>query len=173
MKVFDVKNPAGFTARYVCTGKCADTGGFIFADPMMHNGEDTFVLHPGVSDKQGWVWSQVRNYRGDFMALLRPSRVKPFLRKTESDHKHDLWSQVGGVREVPTPFGNIDLLTDTVLYEVKLASNWKSALGQLLAYGEFYPRHTKVLVVFGCISFDTERIRTFLSKFDVKLHILD
>jgi len=52
-------------------------------------------------------------------------------------------------REVKTPIGNIDILTPTILIEVKKAKKWKDAIGQLLGYGKYYPQHQKYLYLFG------------------------
>ncbi len=49
-----------------------------------------------------------------------------------------------------TPVGIIDILTDTELIEIKAWSNWKSALGQVFAYGHYYPNHMKRIHFFGC-----------------------
>lgn len=53
-------------------------------------------------------------------------------------------------REVKTPVGFIDLLTDTKLIEVKRLTDWKHAVGQLLCYSRFYPDHELWLYLFDC-----------------------
>ena len=60
-------------------------------------------------------------------------------------------------REVPTLAGNIDLLTERELIEVKSVKSWKCAVGQVLIYGQFYPTHQKRIHVFG------EASRSYLS----------
>jgi hypothetical protein len=60
-----------------------------------------------------------------------------------------LHSQLGGLREVQTPAGRIDLLTETEVLEVKNVRAWKAAMGQVLAYSGFYPEHRKRLHLFG------------------------
>lgn len=52
-------------------------------------------------------------------------------------------------REVATPVGYIDVLTDTTLYEAKHWSNIKHAVGQILFYGYYYPRPQYVIIVFA------------------------
>jgi hypothetical protein len=52
-------------------------------------------------------------------------------------------------REVSTPVGYIDVLTDDILYEAKHWSGIKHALGQILFYGHYYPRPQLVIVVFA------------------------
>ena len=55
----------------------------------------------------------------------------------------------GGKREVHTPVGYIDLLTDTEILECKLAKDWKGAIGQVISYHRFYPDREKALYLFG------------------------
>lgn len=64
-----------------------------------------------------------------------------------------LQSQLGGLIEVSTPAGRIDLLTDTEIIEIKRFGDWKAALGQILIYSGFYPEHRKRIHLFG---FQTE-----------------
>jgi hypothetical protein len=59
-----------------------------------------------------------------------------------------LHEKLGGSKEVKTPLGRIDLLTDSEIIEIKLFKNWKSALGQVLVYAKFYPSHQKRLYLF-------------------------
>jgi len=64
-----------------------------------------------------------------------------------------LQKQLGGVIEQKTRHGFIDLLTDDVVFEIKKASEWKHALGQVIAYGCDYPAKRKALVLFDSSSF--------------------
>ncbi|MBE9018895.1 hypothetical protein C7Y66_11005 [Chroococcidiopsis sp. CCALA 051] len=63
-----------------------------------------------------------------------------------------LHAELGGLVEVITPAGRIDLLTDTEIIEVKAVKDWKAALGQILVYSGFYPQHQKRLHLFGTAS---------------------
>ena len=63
--------------------------------------------------------------------------------------QQSLLSRKGGQIEVSTPVGNIDLLTNSEVIEIKDKSNWKSALGQVIAYGYYYPSHQKTICLFG------------------------
>jgi len=51
--------------------------------------------------------------------------------------------------EVETPVGRIDLLTSNKIIEIKTASNWKNAIGQILCYGVFFPSHERWLYLFS------------------------
>ena len=53
--------------------------------------------------------------------------------------RDQLHQELGGLTEVKIAVGRIDLLTNTEVIEVKQVNDWKSALGQVLAYAAFYP----------------------------------
>ena len=55
---------------------------------------------------------------------------------------------LGGLTEVYTPVGRIDILTDSELIEIKWANNWKEGVGQLLTYSHYYPQHKRRLHIF-------------------------
>ncbi len=54
-------------------------------------------------------------------------------------------------REVQTPCGYIDIVSDTwnVIAEVKAVAGWKHALGQVLVYANYYPEMAPTLILFG------------------------
>jgi hypothetical protein len=72
--------------------------------------------------------------------------------------------------EVETPVGFIDLLTDTKLIEIKVAADWKHAIGQLLCYSVFYPDHEMWLYSFD--STDDELIDQICSKYRIQVRRL-
>jgi hypothetical protein len=87
----------------------------------------------------------------------------------ESQIRDRLKSQLGGLTEVKTAAGRIDLLTETEIIEVKRVGEWKSGLGQLLVYSGFYPEHQKRLYLFGSAK-DEKQIPTIANSclaFDV------
>ena len=53
-----------------------------------------------------------------------------------------------GIVEVETLAGFIDVLTDTKIIEVKTFCNWKHALGQVQAYGHYYPAKEQWIYLF-------------------------
>jgi hypothetical protein len=69
--------------------------------------------------------------------------------KTEMSCKNLLAAKLKGQTEVITPVGNIDILTNSEVIEVKNIRGWKSAIGQVIAYGSFYPLHSKRIHLFG------------------------
>lgn len=64
----------------------------------------------------------------------------------EKDIQSKLKHKLNGQIEIPTPFGDIDLLTDTKIIEIKTYENWKHALGQILVYSECYPDKKNVYI---------------------------
>ena len=80
------------------------------------------------------------------------SKVKRTGLKNEAYYQLKLYEKHKGELEVKTPVGNIDLLTKDKLFEIKSYESWKSAIGQLLSYGMFYPNHRKVMVLFNKMS---------------------
>ncbi len=68
---------------------------------------------------------------------------------TEQQIRERLHQELGGLKEVPTPAGRIDLLTDKEIIEIKTVSDWKAAIGQVVAYSGFYPEHRKRIHLFG------------------------
>jgi hypothetical protein len=60
-----------------------------------------------------------------------------------------------GRREVVCHSGKIDILTPTLIIEIKVAHKWKEGIGQLIAYSREYPKHSKYLYLFGNIPLKT------------------
>jgi hypothetical protein len=79
----------------------------------------------------------------------RPARSAAAPTVKERDISDLLAKHECGKREVHTPSGYIDVLTDKHVYEVKIASKWKAAMGQVLAYKTYYPRHKPRLYLYG------------------------
>lgn len=77
-----------------------------------------------------------------------------------------LQSQLGGLTEVVTAVGRIDVLTKTEVIEVKRVKDWKSALGQVLAYSSLYPNHGKRIHLFGK-SKPSDEVTQVCSQMDV------
>lgn len=87
----------------------------------------------------------------------------------EKEIQERMQKMFGGQREVHTPVGFIDLLTDTQLYESKRANGWKGAIGQLLSYGKFYPNHELVLYLFGDVPSNLKECANLCKTHNVKL----
>jgi hypothetical protein len=89
----------------------------------------------------------------------------------EKELQRKLQKQLNAQIEVETPVGYADLLTDTEIIEIKEITNWKSALGQILSYGSFYPTHQKSLYLFNASEpkIDTTEIERICGLYDVKV----
>lgn len=87
----------------------------------------------------------------------------------EKDIQVKMQRMFGGQREVHTPVGYIDLLTDTQLIESKRANGWKGALGQVLSYGKFYPNHELVLYLFGDFPGNLKECASLCKTHNIKL----
>lgn len=85
-------------------------------------------------------------------ALLKPVVYKEeevSNRVRECSVRDALASFVGGEIEVRTPSGDIDVLSDTEVIEVKYYRQWKGGVGQVLAYGSHFPLLAKRLHLFA------------------------
>jgi hypothetical protein len=99
------------------------------------------------------------------LSLSRVPRSEGFPEKL---HQIQLCEQLGGEMEVSAAFGQIDILTDTELIEVKHYYQWKSAVGQLLAYSQSYPDRIKRLHLFDVPNpRRLDPIRAFCDAFDI------
>lgn len=79
--------------------------------------------------------------------------------ETEEYFQSLLADHLFGEREVQTPSGFIDVLTNEYIIEVKNCIDWKYAIGQLLVYSAYYPSRTKMLYIFGE---ETEKYRKLI-----------
>jgi hypothetical protein len=84
----------------------------------------------------------------DIPVFLGNRKPKPLT--TEKSIQNKLKDQLGGETEVLTTDGRIDLLTSLEIIEIKHVKAWKSAIGQVLIYGNSYPSHSKRIHLFGC-----------------------
>lgn len=74
------------------------------------------------------------------------------------------------VVEVNTPVGKIDILTDHEIIEIKNVSAWKSAVGQILIYGHYYPNHQKRIHLFGkCSPNIKQLIQLHCDQFNIQV----
>lgn len=98
------------------------------------------------------------------------SSVKKTSKQDERKIQLRLAKEMQGQIEVNTIVGNIDLLTDTEIIEIKRWSEWKTALGQILAYSRYYPDKTKRIHLFGTFPADkAQLINEHLNSFGVVL----
>jgi hypothetical protein len=99
-----------------------------------------------------WIeeWKQFNNNKiiyNNEIYNLKPD----YLLQKEKEIQLKLQNQLGGEIEieVETESGFIDLLTEKEIIEIKNGKNWKHALGQILIYSLEYPKHAKIIHLFG------------------------
>jgi predicted house-cleaning noncanonical NTP pyrophosphatase (MazG superfamily) len=88
----------------------------------------------------------------DINGQKQEKSVTPIATGSEAEYRDRLAAKLGGETEVFTPVGRIDILTQSEVIEVKIAKNWKSALGQVKSYGKFYPKHRLRIHLFGSLT---------------------
>ena len=54
--------------------------------------------------------------------------------------------------EVSTATGKIDILTPSKVIEVKNVRQYKHAIGQVVSYSHYYPKHERCVYLFGKVS---------------------
>lgn len=67
-------------------------------------------------------------------------------------HIEKLATILEGKTEVSFECGNIDILTEGEIVEVKTNINWKTGIGNLIVSKLYFPNHTPILYLFGDIS---------------------
>lgn len=68
---------------------------------------------------------------------------------SEKEFRDALARITQGEIEWGTPAGSIDVFTKDEVVEIKYYKNWKNGVGQVKAYGEYYPSHQKRLHLFA------------------------
>lgn len=86
--------------------------------------------------------------------------------------KEKLARKLGGKKDVNTTIGFIDILTDDEVIEVEGAENWQRALGKILSYEEYYPRHQKTIYLFGELGAKEEIIWRVCTKYNIEVILL-
>lgn len=70
-----------------------------------------------------------------------------------------LAAQIPGSQiEVPTSSGRIDILTPSKVIEVKNVRQYKHAIGQVVSYSHYYPKHERCVYLFGKVSEKQRRL---------------
>jgi hypothetical protein len=88
----------------------------------------------------------------------------------EKEVRNRLAKHENGQIEVQTPIGFIDVLTVSEIIEVKDFKDWKSAIGQVMTYGVFFPKNKKRIHLFGNIGrTNLEKVAYVCKKLSVRL----
>jgi len=95
-----------------------------------------------------WVHPHIAKDLKRWLSL--PNKDSAKLKGVEEHRiRNRLHRELGGNVEVDTPAGKIDLLTPSEVIEVKALKSWKTAIGQVIVYGRYYPHHQKRIHLFG------------------------
>ena len=92
----------------------------------------------------------------------------------EQKIRDELCVKLNGKKEVKTDVGYVDILTDDTIIEIKHISNWKHALGQVLAYSHELPTYKKKIYLFGennKVSIDA--VKNVLDEYDIELEKIE
>ena len=136
--------------------------------PLIATNISSWISSEFAVDVSFWIeeWRMINN--NDEIYKTKINNLTPDSNNTvEKEIKFRLQKELGGLIEVETIDGFIDLLTDTEIIEIKTGENWKHALGQILVYSTYYPDHTKRIHLFD-IKPD-ENIESMCNKFNVSI----
>jgi hypothetical protein len=95
------------------------------------------------------VRGAIRNFINQLNGKVPEPVISDPVKGTEAWYRDRLADKLNGKIEVQTEAGRIDILTASEVIEVKNASGWKSAIGQIKSYGRYYPRHKMRVHLFG------------------------
>lgn len=134
--------------------------------PIAHWVSPIFALKISI-----WIeeWKSYENNNETYWNEI--SKIKPSKNnQKELKIKNKLNRSLKGETEVETSHGLIDILTENEIIEIKTSKLYKHALGQILAYGVYYPNHQKVIYLFDLqCDFNLKKVRRFYQKYDVEL----
>jgi hypothetical protein len=113
--------------------------------------------------------AEMQNWRNGGLASAPKTKRKV---DVEVWYRDTLQALVGGECEVKlSPKDIADVVTDTVIYEVKAMRNWERAIGQLARYQSHAPSKTKAMVLFGTTKKITiEEIATIAATTNVAVY---
>ena len=114
-----------------------------------------------------WIeeWKLQQNNKEKYHYELKNLKSDNCNEQIEKKIQSILYEKHGGKIEVETEYGYIDLLTDTEIIEIKNGENWKHGMGQIIVYGEYYPKHQKRLHLFD-ININN-KINEICKKYDI------
>lgn len=99
---------------------------------------------------QKLVRGVIRNFINQLNGIVVEPEINDPLEGTEAWYRDKLARESRGRTEVHIDkVGRIDILTETEIIEVKNTKGWKSAIGQIKSYGQYYPKHKMRIHLFG------------------------
>jgi hypothetical protein len=148
------------------------SGGFergTFAHPRVALNVAQWVSIAFEIEVSRWIeeWRDYKDNDTRYRTSLNSIQPEDCNAHIERDIQHRLQKDVGGEIEVETTIGYIDLLTDTMLIEIKEASQWKHGLGQVLCYSNYESRDSYRLHLFGELPVSKKDIENTCGRFGV------
>jgi len=99
---------------------------------------------------QKLVRAAIRDFINQLNGIVIEPEINTPVKGTEAWYRDKLARELGGKTEVYIDkVGRIDVLTNTEIIEVKNTKGWKSAIGQIKSYGQYYPKHKMRVHLFG------------------------
>jgi len=99
---------------------------------------------------QKLVRGAIRDFINQVNGIVIEPEINTPVKGTEAWYRDKLAGELGGKTEVfIDKVGRIDVLTNTEIIEVKNTKGWKSAIGQIKSYGQYYPKHKMRVHLFG------------------------
>lgn len=99
---------------------------------------------------QKLVRGVIRNFINQLNGIVVEPEINAPLEGTEAWYRDKLARELEGKTEVHIDkVGRVDILTKTEIIEVKNTKGWKSAIGQIKSYGQYYPKHKMRVHLFG------------------------
>jgi hypothetical protein len=99
---------------------------------------------------QKLVRGAIRDFINQLNGIVIEPEINAPVKGTEAWYRDKLARELGGKTEVYIDkVGRIDVLTNTEIIEVKNTKGWKSAIGQIKSYGQYYPKHKMRVHLFG------------------------
>lgn len=96
------------------------------------------------------VRGAIRGFINRLNGIVIEPEISSPVEGTEAWYRDKLAKELDGKTEIYiTKVDRIDILTKTEIIEVKNSKGWKSAIGQIKSYGQYYPKHKMRVHVFG------------------------
>ncbi|MGD1921122.1 MAG: hypothetical protein ACFCAD_20920 [Pleurocapsa sp.] len=100
-------------------------------------------------------------FKPAFEELQNGNRRYPKTKKRQTERvvRDRLASTISNSKiEVATESGRIDILSTFEIIEVKQVKKYKHAIGQIISYGYYYPKHKKRIHLYGQVSLKQRKL---------------
>lgn len=162
-RTVDVPNPHGTDiteywisrndfVRLFFASECPQS--FAFADfivQFLHDRDGAesaspFKEHPKTSRRHGRAVQKKPKWKSLY---FKNRKLMKMYTEMERDVTRRLAQELDGAVEVSVPYGRVDIVAESCIVEVKRLPLWKSAIGQILAYGVYFPGKELRIHLFG------------------------